>query len=530
MMKNFLALFQKGKRPDTEAKDEVAKLLQTNPEALSQFESAYKQLALDVEQEGTFSTNSRQAAEKAHTIPGEAGQNPYTEDEMSTAEDMTEQIVQELLAQTTVYSFDGDLTQKVIPPRPALPDGAKEITNEAIKALPIPLRPQLTGSLLCKDLDVPAYLTLMSYYKQAMDSKLSQKKRGNAYGLFRQGLDIMDLDPVMYEMLDSNKNSMGYWLPKLVSACTGQSFFKIPATKVVKVPLPLLQLTRLEYTSLTPVTLSIVDKWAMKAFDLDVRKDYFIKTGTYSSKFDFRNVKVTSEKEVRELGEYLLYIHYQANQMAGPLVMPRPIVGTSTTNEWVVRDFIPDTENNPTIYKGLPLHTEYRVFVDCETKRVIGFTPYWDPEGMKNRFGHQSDADNPHNTHDYMIFKAHEDTLMDRYYANIDLVLQEVEKLLPGLDLPGQWSLDIMQNGEDFWLIDMGLAEQSTFREVIPKALRRPMKEEWLPNLGEITPPWDNMPSLMERTDGTESKARGDAMHINKIESDKDKKSGEQAT
>ena len=124
MMKNFLALFQKGKRPDTEAKDEVAKLLQTNPEALSQFESAYKQLALDVEQEGTFSTNSRQAAEKAHTIPGEAGQNPYTEDEMSTAEDMTEQIVQELLAQTTVYSFDGDLTQKVIPPRPALPDGA----------------------------------------------------------------------------------------------------------------------------------------------------------------------------------------------------------------------------------------------------------------------------------------------------------------------------------------------------------------------------------------------------------------------
>ena len=178
----------------------------------------------------------------------------------------------------------------------------------------------------------------------------------------------------------------------------------------------------------------------------------------------------------------------------------------------------------------MSLHTEYRVFVDCETKRVIGFIPYWDPEGMKNRFGHQSDADNPHNIHDYMIFKAHEDTLMDRYYANIDLVLQEVEKLLPGLDLPGQWSLDIMQNGEDFWLIDMGLAEQSTFREVIPKALRRPMKEEWLPNLGEITPPWDNMPSLMERTDGMESKARGDAMHINKIESDKDKKSGEQAT
>lgn len=509
-MENFLALFQKGKK-STAIKDDVAELLRTSPEALSQFESTYKRLALDVEKEGTFSTNSRQAAAKAHTIPGEAAeQKPYTEAEMETAKDMTEQIVQELLAQTTVYSFDGDLTQKVIHPLPALPEGTKEITNEAIKALPIPLRPQLTGTLLCKDIDVPVYLTLLSYYKKAQDPKFSQKERDCFYGHFRQGLDIMDLDPVMYEMLSSNKNSMGYWLPKLVSACTGQTFFKIPATKVAKVPLPLLQLTRLEYQDLTPVTLAIVDKWAMKAFDLDVRKDYFIKTGTYSSKFDFRNVKVTSEKEVRELGEYLLYIHYQANQMAGPLVMPGPMYGVSTTNEWVVRDFIPDVENNPTIYKGLPLHTEYRIFVDCETKRVIGFSPYWDPEGMKNRFGHQSDANNPHNIHDYTIFKAYEDVLMDRYYANIDRVIHEVDKLLPGLDMPGQWSIDIMQNGNDFWLIDMALAEQSTFREVIPEALRRPMKEEWLPDLGEITPPWSNMLSLMERTDGTEAEDKED--------------------
>lgn len=46
-----------------------------------------------------------------------------------------------------------------------------------------------------------------------------------------------------------------------------------------------------------------------------------------------------------------------------------------------------------------------------------------------------------------------------------------------------------MQNGDEFWLIDMGLAEQSTFREVIPPALRRPTKEEWLPILGEVLPP-----------------------------------------
>ena len=41
-------------------------------------------------------------------------------------------------------------------------------------------------------------------------------------------------------------------------------------------------------------------------------KEYFIKTGTYSSKFDFRNARVSGPKEVRELGEYLLFIHFHA--------------------------------------------------------------------------------------------------------------------------------------------------------------------------------------------------------------------------
>lgn len=57
--------------------------------------------------------------------------------------------------------------------------------------------------------------------------------------------------------------------------------------------------------------------------------------------------------------------------MASPLSQPS-IYGVSTTNEWVVREFIPDKEGNPCIYKGLPLHTEYRVFVDCDTDEVLG--------------------------------------------------------------------------------------------------------------------------------------------------------------
>ena len=101
----------------------------------------------------------------------------------------------------------------------------------------------------------------------------------------------------------------------------------------------------------------------------------------------------------QELGEYLLYIHFQALQTAGPLSKPR-IYGVSTTNEWVVREFIPDLENNPCIYHGLPLHTEYRVFVDCDTKDVIGISPYLEPETMLKRFSGEEDANIPHQMHD----------------------------------------------------------------------------------------------------------------------------------
>ena len=99
------------------------------------------------------------------------------------------------------------------------------------------------------------------------------------------------------------------------------------------------------------------------------------------------NAHVKGAKEVRELGEYLTFIQFQAQNMAGPLATPS-IYGVSTTNEWVVREFIGDKENNPCIYKGLPLHTEYRVFIDCDKNEIIGFNPYWDPEIMLKRFGH----------------------------------------------------------------------------------------------------------------------------------------------
>ena len=472
MAKNLMSIFGKGlTKKATLDEKELAKFLKVSPAALKAFEDAYQKKVLDVEEPSNnfFRINSRQVSAMRSM-----------DQNVDAAKELANRIVKELLADTVTYSFDGNLTAEVHQPK-ALPAGTNYVTNEEIKALSEEIRPELSGNLMKVDIRDKSIYGIMFFYQRFLESK-DPHERQNAYHHFRQGLDILDLDPITYEVIGMNRNSMGHWFPQLVEACKGRDFFKIPATTIAKVPMPLLQLTRQEYSGLTQTTLNIVDQWAMEAFHLDENKDYFIKTGTYSSKFDFRNAHVHGPKEVHDLGEYLLFIHFQALMMASPLSSPC-IYGASTTNEWVVREYIQDKEDNPSIYMGLPLHTEYRVFIDCDTKEVIGIHPYWDPDVMKQRFQQGIQQEDVHMKHDYVTYAAHEETLMRRYKEHKDEVVQHVAEILPDLKLTGQWSLDIMQNGGDFWLIDMGVAENSAFYQCVPEALRRPVKENWIPSL-----------------------------------------------
>lgn len=439
-------------------KDELAEMLKTNPEALVEFEQMYESIALTQGDDDFFKTNSRQASVKHKADRADSESIEYDET-------MLNYYINRIVDELAVVS--GVDQEKVL---------LKFIKRSELLEIPEAIRPELTGRLIKKDIKQDSYIAILDSYKRWKDT-------GDIkfYHMFRQGLDILDLDPIIYKILGMNLNNMGYWLPKITKATEITQFFKIPETKVIKVPLPILQLTRLEYRNLTPTTLKIVNDYCMKAFDLDVNKKYFIKTGTFSSKFDFRNAIVYGENEVKELGEYLLYIHHQALQMASPLTTPT-IYGVSTTNEWVVREYIEDVEDNPTIYMGMPLHTEYRVFVDFDTNEILGVSPYWREDVMKKSF--TSGQSTVHKKHDYVIYKLHEETLYKRYNKNKDLVVEEVKRLLKHTELTGQWSVDVMQNGEDFYLIDMALATQSALVDCVDPSKLNKIEEVWLPQLG----------------------------------------------
>lgn len=449
MFKKMLAnLESRAHSSSTISRDEIAEMLKINPSLLEKFETAYKNTTPE-DDDNFFNKNSKQAANerKANKI-----------DLNIDVDNIVEAITEELL-------IDAGLLDKNV----------NFLTAGELNLLPAEVRPQLAGNLVQRDVHQPAYLLAMDYYKR-------WKKTGDigSYHRFRQGLDILDLDPILYELIGTNKNSMGYWIKDVEQAADKGGFFKYPKTKVVKIPLPLLQLTRLPYEEHTPTTIRILNEFCMRAFELDVNKKYFIKTGTYSSKFDFRNALVEGEKEVQEIGEYLLYIHYQALQMASPLSSPT-IYGVSTTNEWVVREFIDDVEDNPTIYKGMPLHTEYRFFVDLDTKEIIGVSPYWREDVMKKSF--TQGEQNNHKRHDYVIYKMHEEKLYERYNKNIAKLTEEIQKVVNNMNLSGQWSLDIMQNGDDFYVIDMASAAESALSDVVDQSKLEKTEEDWIPKL-----------------------------------------------
>lgn len=427
--------------------DLVALLLKDNPERQREFENLYEQFEVDAENLNLFQQNAAKVIDKSDKFLALS----------ESAETLVNQIVEELVSQTVFWD---SLKGEVLPyPQPVqyLTD-SKTFLSLQDKGL------QFSGYLCKQDMPESSSKALLSQYK-------SYVKTGHKifYNLFRQGLDILDLDPFVYELLNHDPNTMSNWLFAIKEVVDQTNFFKIPRTRIIKVPLALLQSTRVyEYQDLSPLSLEIINRYAQKVFELDLEKDYFIKTGTFSSKFDFRNAKVTKGQEVSELGSYLWYIQHQANQMASPL-NNRVIYGVSSNNEWVVREFIDDKENNPTIYNGLPLHTEYRVFVDFDTEEVIGISPYWHPEVMKESFLDIGVSAPIQKNHDYINYINHEETLMKRYEESKDLVVSEVLKLLKDCKLKGQWSIDVMQNGSDFWLIDMARASESALSDCVPK-------------------------------------------------------------
>lgn len=279
----------------------------------------------------------------------------------------------------------------------------------------------------------------------------TEKEKQQMTALRSRTVSLMDLSVRLYEEFRENPNSLANWFDAMYKAVEkADTSLLIPDTKILRLPIELAQFIRIEYQETNQQDRELFNRIIFDTLKLDEHKTYFIKTGTFSSKFQFHNARC---KEPLEMGEYFQVIQNFAMS-----------VGAGNCVDLVVREYIEDVEDNPTIYNGMPLHTEYRAFVDCDKDEVIGIVPYWNPLVMKRALRMQiSDQ----MEQDYNTYLAHEDVLMSRYNRHVHHVERQLKAVLPHLNLKGKWSIDVMQNGEDFYLIDMATMETSALTELL---------------------------------------------------------------
>lgn len=283
-----------------------------------------------------------------------------------------------------------------------------------------------------------------------------RENQAEFWAMILHGYSLSDLSDDLYNRLNLNPNSLNFWFNKLQESANKQTFFKIPETKIVCLPIELAQYIRHDFqTETNQESRDEFNRLLFNAFKLDENKEYFIKTGLFSSKFEFQNAHIDDPKSI---GDYFHVINNNAMQL-----------GTALTNDLVVREWIPDTENRPTIYDGMPLRTEFRAFIDCDLKNIIDIVPYWNNKEVMNTLDDMAahHINNEFFAHDKKAFHEAFPTLNEDFNNNKIKVMNNLQNIVDNLNLSGCWSLDIMKSGNDFYLIDMAQLKDSALLNLV---------------------------------------------------------------
>ena len=242
-----------------------------------------------------------------------------------------------------------------------------------------------------------------------------------------------------YEAEKLDKNNFSYWYDKI----KGIKEFIIPQSRIVDIPFDVWMVFNCDAIEDNEYILKdFVDKELVPFLDDD--NIYFVKNAKFSNKFNY-NTCITNR---RKLLDSFINICYSAL-----------CLGAEGNTEFIIRDYIPyDANMYATIYNGLPLRCEIRVFYDADSKQVLYPVNYWDYEYCRSKLYSRGDQ---------IIFDSLRTELEQRYQYEKIIVCNKVEQAFENVDLEGKWSIDIMIDDSNFkseyYLIDMALAENSAY-------------------------------------------------------------------
>ena len=176
---------------------------------------------------------------------------------------------------------------------------------------------------------------------------------------------------------------------------------------------------------------------------------YNIKNGCFSNKFKFDTCLASKSNLAKQLWK----INYDAS-----------LYGTGGKTELVVREFIPYNDYEiPTIYNGMPLREEIRVFYNMDRKVLEYMEDYWKYKYCRP---------NIHNKSDQIVFDWFHNKLKTRKTQHRELLQKLEDRIWNDIstlkfddNLKGIWSIDFMYVAEtdDLYLIDMARGHRSAY-------------------------------------------------------------------
>ena len=244
-----------------------------------------------------------------------------------------------------------------------------------------------------------------------------------------------------YNRLKSNPNNISFWYPK-IKDCG----ILTPNTYITDVPEAVLKACFMEGDQ--QKNMDTVYEWVknelMPAIPKELRGLLFIKNGTYSNKFDFNTA--CSRYNALDIARSIIEINYASLMFE-----------TDGNSEIAIRERIRHYEDvTPCIYNGMPLHNEYRIFYDFDSKKPLYVVNYWDWEYCHDAISR--------NVTDGIIYETHYSDLLEHYEENKDKVMKYVDEHMKNVSgLEGIWSVDIMEAYGNLWLIDMAVGYRSAY-------------------------------------------------------------------
>lgn len=282
------------------------------------------------------------------------------------------------------------------------------------------------------------------------------------------------------EKLETPEN-FSNWFPSLKKSIDStETSFLYPESKYATLPIEWTDW--LSNDKYTPEKIDDFTDYLIDLLDLVEGKTYFLKTGVFSNKFDFKTTKVTN---IHTIGKQYLDMFYASM-----------LLGADSTNEIVIREYIETVEELKTIYSGMPLRTEYRVFVDLKGKdsEIIGVVNYWHPLEMRKmrtnlsnlwdmdekdlkevlkEFKRVHNSDNRKSLEtemDIVNYLLAEKKMTKTFNEHKDYVSENILKIAKNMatdKIYGEWSIDVMQNGQEFYVIDAARKHRSALNEYL---------------------------------------------------------------